>query len=1556
MTELEHSARPAFPKERTRWLTAELPGANRRGFRVALRLELAEEARARGEPEEAARSLIAAARDDPSASAPLTELLSLLIENAGQAEQADFDKLFTRMRRASRSAEERAWVEFECLTRAAGRGATEEAQRAARRALTAAPSAPEIWAIAEQFCYPAPSARVPPRAARHLAPVAAGPARDARVHALAARARLCEDPTWKAVLLLSLAQACEDTGLHEQAEDALTQAAELRGGESVLGDALSRLEALATRKGDPEQLAQVRERVADLLKQTNAPEPRLDRAWLKAASTWLSAGALEAADGALSRVKDPVSVLSARRLLAMAQGASKPATFMTRRLLSLGTTQPREATALRLQLALQGDVASARKLAGQETIQEPVAWAVALNDAEERSPAERARLYEQFSRWVDRPLERQRALLTAAFESAQAGAFDTADELSHRAIDDARRRGARADGDAEPAFALIHWRGSLPGHPPGPSSEVPGRGNSGYLALETLRESVARKDPAAVAQAVEDCEPLLGPEHAARLASIVAPTPATSSSEWLARLRMWTHTLSPCSDAQNQQRAFRFLEVVFGGNGRSEARAQELRALHKQSPEAEWLARSALAALSPADADDQKRAEDIVAATAQALKRTDGAAAPWLAASAWLAWTASDPDAELAFANLEEELHGPALTAASQWVKRAKRFATSLAQDDAPEDPSAGHSLRAVKALLGSSGEASLLENASRLQTRLLGRPSAPLTEAQALAFARADVAQARRSKDPAQRSRAAQALSSLGPDLMPRLEWVMAERAMAEGETRPGLEQAWDSLLERLPEHSSTLVRLARACAVQRCGDAEKLSLGDPSPQARLASLHLIAPGPSARFRSRALAQAQPVVPEAPLNAMQAWNLLAAGELEQARELFHQLAESESAGGAASAWLGHRGLAAVARLQGDTHGELCAEAALCRTERDSAETKQKLLNLSRRASTELSDAALALGFAGEALERAPHDPAALEQAVTLKEELGDVQGARHSLESWVASQDAGAKPERHANPSEIARLAWRLVKIQTRLGDEPAAQAAALKVTAACPTHAPATSFLADLYLRSGQPRLAIEALKILSGLDGAPAQLKAHAALFVADRMLEGPDPNPQAAPVLEQAASLRVLETAVLPRLAKVRTEAGDWQGAASALQTLRWGPHHSAKHASALSLELVLRRDCLDDPRGAAEVARCLLSLDADNEEALSAIVAAAGTAPLSPDQASVARDTLLSRLQTGSKDPQSLMQLQAVVQHEPDAFTEFMIRDALTLLGVSADDPSPPREDPFNTTLSAPQYSRLRGSAFCPWAALMQDFTPIAAQVLGPNLQELGVHSQDRVSRSAKHELVERVRPLARAFGQEKLDIYLGGKDPDGARCVPGKVPALVLGDNLRPPLSMMQVGRLTRELYGLAAGSHPLCQHPPSELNRVMDTLMHVIGLDAPLRNDPRDHERPAIDNRYALELKRAVGVLSKRRLRTLLRAAQSSQTSYDEWVRTEQQALARSVLVTTGSIQLAVALSAFEEPERETASLLSWLWSKEALGLRLELQNPCSYAERASPQKGRAP
>lgn len=1526
-----------------------------------------------GDEAGSAREQLGAVNADPDFREPLERLIAIIERRQSYK---NLGKLLERLVRVAETPEERARGLLDQASFASDHeGDDGTARMLLEQAADESPDDASLWLALE---------------------LSAGKTTDGelRDRALAARARLAQDPLWKQLLLIDLGELRSAGGETVTARQALEEAVGLGG--SATFEALEALAQFAKSSGAPDVEERAYEALADAiaLSLTN-PEaadklgvPRYRRSAAQAAYAWLLAadrkrgrGDLAGATALLDQALEllPNEPLLSRARLYAAEVAGDTATAARLAKAELGRGVKGElAAALQLRIAeaaaAVGDAAGARAAIEQALAADPdsiparalyldilaggadpQALAAALESTAERLPSDaaKARHYlmsaEVYARAVGDAQGAKVALSQAALSGTPPALVGRLARLLAALTGD--------NGWYEEATRRLMAQGANEGEP-------------AALWLELGRARALRGDRAGAVAAFQSISKL--PEGAwlgSVLATCVAPLIVSTEASEEATFEGSIATLDQLSEVtreQSEPRARALSSVaaaLVGASGDSAGYAERLRKLH--GADATDLVVARALAKHHRSADETSAACAVLETSAAAVADTEVSASLWIEAGILRFRSGDRQNALVSFEQAESR------------SEKAAELLTQLARRaTAPDDLDARRRVlaaaaaqeRAVATLERFGLEAGRDGNANAAADALetVADDGTPDDVATALTLGRALWGSS--ARDGERRREALQELSgrssaaaaacgaalfvlSLSGDTLgsqevldaaaawatadgsqvAALEWLAA--ATAAGDLSAEV-QARRTLASRVNGPSAA----ALAAGSDLVGWLAGMELEPPTesqePAIRLANLELAGPGCDPRRRSAALLELGELLgaESTPLaTALAGMNQLAYGDVKSALDSFRRVVDAHPEDIA-----GWEGLRAAAEASGDrsTLAEACA--ALGDAVSDSAAGGRLWAQTASILLDELNDPSRGEFALTRAVERDIKQGEAFDRLFRIIRQRKDDERLLDLISRRLAVAE---------DPDEIAKLFWERARVLRGKGDREGALAALENVRMLEPDHVGALALSGEIFITVGRFEEAANHLAELAAHTQAPTQQRLMSGVAAVD-LYENKLQDPQRA--LQVLLVLHGAKLSTLPvreRLAKVATKAGAFEQAVQVLELLMNERDSREGRIQAARLALAIYRDKLKRPVQAQRAVEKLLSEAPDDGEGIDLVLS--GVLPESTAKPLLARAqaTLVQRLTDNPLDADRLLWLAKVAQFLGNMPQRQATLGSLTAIGRGGPEidkelsgldrrvasmPKVAINDAALPSLADPDD---RGAV----AELMRVMATTITEALGPNLQAFGVTKKERVDPRAGLPIRNEIAAWAGALGIGEFDLYVGGNDPGAVRALALETPAVVLGSSVTAPLSPINRQAVARELYALRRGTTVLGHRESDDVAALIVAACRLGEVELPA---PAFAMLGEFQRLLAKELPRRVRKL----LPELARAVAAESPDLRGWVRAATSSLDRMAAIAAGDVSWVLGgrsrtpVGESREERARAERLLGFVLSPTYLDLREQL------------------
>jgi hypothetical protein len=219
--------------------------------------------------------------------------------------------------------------------------------------------------------------------------------------------------------------------------------------------------------------------------------------------------------------------------------------------------------------------------------------------------------------------------------------------------------------------------------------------------------------------------------------------------------------------------------------------------------------------------------------------------------------------------------------------------------------------------------------------------------------------------------------------------------------------------------------------------------------------------------------------------------------------------------------------------------------------------------------------------------------------------------------------------------PDEIAKLFWERARVLRQKGDRDGAVAALENVTMIEPDHVGALALKGEIEITQSNFAEAAKCLSRLALLDDAPAQQRLMSGVAAVDLYENKLDDTPRALEVLLALHKSGLSTLPVRERMARAAAKATSWETATEILEELMKERATKEGRVEAARLSMAIWRDKIKDTPRADKAVTKLLEESPDDSEALDLVLEANFPAPLKKALLTRGRAALVEAL---AKDP------------------------------------------------------------------------------------------------------------------------------------------------------------------------------------------------------------------------------------------------------------------------------------------------------------------------------
>lgn len=529
--------------------------------------------------------------------------------------------------------------------------------------------------------------------------------------------------------------------------------------------------------------------------------------------------------------------------------------------------------------------------------------------------------------------------------------------------------------------------------------------------------------------------------------------------------------------------------------------------------------------------------------------------------------------------------------------------------------------------------------------------------------------------------------------------------------------------------------------------------------------------------------------------------------------------------------------------------------------------------------------------------------------------------------------------------PDEIVKLFWERARVLRGKGDREGALAALDNVRMLEPNHVGALALSGEIFITLGRFEEAANHLAELAAHPDAPTQQRLMSGVAAVD-LFENKLQDPSRA--LEVLTALHDAKLSTLPvreRFAKVATKAGAYEQATRVLELLMHERESRDGRIQAARLALAIHRDKLGRPAGAQAAVEKLLSEAPDDGEAIELLLRRAIPEERTRPLLARAQVMLVQRLTDDPLDAERVTRLAKIAEYLGNMPQRQATLGALSAIGKGSSEIDRELSSLDRRVSSVPKIAITDGAlpnladpddrgAVC---ELMRAIATTITEALGPSLQAFGVTKKDRIDPRAGLPLRNEIAAWAGALGVGEFELYVGGSDPGAVRAVPLDPPALVVGAQVTAPLSPFHRQAVARELYALRRGTTVLAHREPDDVAALIVAACRIAEVDLPAPPF-------ALLGEFQRQLAKEMRWRVKKMLPDLARAVAKESPDLLGWVRAATSSLDRMAAIAAGDVSWVLGgrtrapVGDSREERARAERLLSFVFAPTYLDLREQL------------------
>ena len=417
-------------------------------------------------------------------------------------------------------------------------------------------------------------------------------------------------------------------------------------------------------------------------------------------------------------------------------------------------------------------------------------------------------------------------------------------------------------------------------------------------------------------------------------------------------------------------------------------------------------------------------------------------------------------------------------------------------------------------------------------------------------------------------------------------------------------------------------------------------------------------------------------------------------------------------------------------------------------------------------------------------------------------------------------------------------------------------------------------------------------------------------------------------------------------VRERLASTAAQVGNWEVAVKILERLMTEREHAKGRVEAARLALRIHRDKLEQPAQAEKAVTQLLEELPDDSEGIETLLHLDVSEQLKRRAVPAAAKLIAARLAGDPIDLRRLRLMVDIAAAESQLDLQHSALGVIVALG-GADPAVESAIAKIDARMAQLPQIVLGTSAILeiadphdegPLAELFAALAQTVSSALGPSLKSVGVARKQRVD--AGDPLRVEVSRWMGALGLGEFEMYVGGRDEHGVTGVAADMPAIIVGDAVRPPLDVAGRAAVAREVFALRRGTSALLRCDDHTLASIATAVSNKAGVPVP-------------EPRYAVykEVERVINKSLSRKLRKAIvgtcQRVLDAGGDVHTWAAAARRSIDRMTLIAAGNPSIVIdqvvglagtpARSALDSNVR-AKRLLSFALSDEYLALRHKL------------------
>ncbi len=492
---------------------------------------------------------------------------------------------------------------------------------------------------------------------------------------------------------------------------------------------------------------------------------------------------------------------------------------------------------------------------------------------------------------------------------------------------------------------------------------------------------------------------------------------------------------------------------------------------------------------------------------------------------------------------------------------------------------------------------------------------------------------------------------------------------------------------------------------------------------------------------------------------------------------------------------------------------------------------------------------------------------------------------------------------------TEIVKLYWEQARVFHKRGQLDDALEALSSVVMFEPDNLGAQVLYGDIYMKQNNWEEAAGSFARMSANPTAPGLQRQQAAIQAVTIYEKRLNDIPKAIQVLSRLNKEGLLNMPLRERLAVLATRGESWSEATSMFEALMLERENAEGRIEAARLAMAIWRDKVQTPKEAKRAVVRLLEESPAHPEALRLVLSTDFGSSLKEHALGTGRSTLVHQLQRGALDPDAVALLGEVAGGLNDRGLVQASLGALVALGrgtgaileqLTELDARAARVPQI--TIDAQVLAALGDPGDAgPVTRLLEALGETIAEALGPSKDALNVGRKERVDARSGLPLRNDIAAWVGAMGLGEFELYVGGRDPLGIQGVGGEIPSLVVGPNVKSPLTPEARQAIAREVFALKRGTTVVRTRDEATIASIVVAACNLAGLR--LESPPF-----AILGDVQRQLDKAISRKVRKLLPELCQPVVASNLDVRAWAKASQRSLDRMAAIACGDVSIVLA------------------------------------------------